>query len=158
MYFGGYRVKQALSAHLTQSEDAYNLSMHKYTVSLRISSAALDVAEVTRDLGMAPTQNRKVGERKSADDLWDKALWELEVFPNGRTDWDSLEAGLAALLKILASQAKTLREYNKEHNVCIWCGHFSSSFDGGPHLSAEILKALGEFGVPLSLDEDSSRK
>ena len=136
----------------------YNRAMHKYAVSLRISSAALDVAQVTSELGLAPTQTRKVGERKSAGAVWDKALWELEVFPEGRSDWGSLEAGLAALLKIFVPLTKALQEYSKKHDVFIWCGHFSSSFDGGPHLSAEILKALGAFGVPLWFDAYSSDK
>jgi hypothetical protein len=132
--------------------------MHTYTVSLRISSTALDVAQVTKELGLAPTQTRTVGERRSADTVWDKALWELEVFPKGRSEWDSLESGIAALLKILVPHAKALQEYGKEHDVFIWCGHFSSSFSGGPLLSAEILKALGDFGVPLWLDAFSSSK
>jgi hypothetical protein len=126
--------------------------MHSYAVSLRISSATLDVAQVTRDLGLAPTQCKKVGERKSADEAWNKALWELEVFPEGRTDWDSLEAGLAAVMKIFVPKAKVLEKYSRKHDVFVWCGHFSSSFDGGPHLSVEILKALGEFGIPLWFD------
>jgi hypothetical protein len=136
----------------------YNLAMHSYTVSLRISSATLDVAWVTRELGLAPTQTRKVGEHRSADEVWDEALWELEVFPKGRSDWDSLEEGLAALLKIFAPQTTALQEYSKKHDVFIWCGHFSSSFDGGPHLSGEILRALGEFGVPVWFDTYSSIK
>jgi Domain of unknown function (DUF4279) len=144
--------------HLAQFCLPYNLAMHTYTVSLRIESAALDVAQVTKELGLAPTQTRKVGERKSADAVWDKALWELEVFPKGRTDWDSLEAGLAALLKIFVAHARALHEFRQKHDVCVWCGHFSSSFNGGPHFSAEILKALGDFGVPLWLDAYSSKK
>jgi hypothetical protein len=132
--------------------------MHKYTVSLRISSAALDVGQVTEKIGLAPTQTRNVGERKSAEAVWDKALWELEVFPGGRSDWDSLEAGLAALLKIVVPHTKALAEYSKKHEVFIWCGHFSSSFDGGPQLSAEILRALGGFGVPLRFDSYPSNK
>jgi hypothetical protein len=130
----------------------YNLPMHTYTVSLRIQSRALDVAQIKRELGLAPTQTRAVGERRSAHTVWDEALWELEAFPEGRSDWDSLEAGLAALLKISVPHANVLQEYRKKYDVFIWCGHFSSSFDGGPHLSAEILKALGDFGVPLWLD------
>jgi uncharacterized protein DUF4279 len=132
--------------------------MHTYTVSLRISSAELDVAQVTKKLGLAPTQTRMVGERKSADEVWDKALWELEVFPKGRTDWDSLEVGLATLLKIVLPQKKAIEEYSKNHDVFIWCGHFTSSFDGGPYLSAEILRALGEFGAPLWFDAYPARK
>jgi len=44
----------------------YNLPMHTYTVSLRIQSRALDVAQIKRELGLAPTQTRAVGERRSA--------------------------------------------------------------------------------------------
>jgi hypothetical protein len=136
----------------------YNLAMHTYTVSLRISSTALDAAQVTRELGITPTQTRKVGESRSANKVWDIALWELEVFPEGRTGWDSLEAGLVALLKIFVPQTRALQEYSKKHDVFVWCGHFSSSFDGGPNLSPKILKALGEFGVPLRLDTFCSKK
>jgi hypothetical protein len=110
------------------------------------------------ELGLAPTQTRTVGEHRSADTVWDKALWELEVFPKDRSDWDSLEAGLATLLRVFAPHTRALQEYNKKHDVFIWCGHFSSSFDGGPRLSAEILRALGDFGVPLWLDTHSSNK
>lgn len=136
----------------------YNPEMHTYTVSLRISSTALDVGQVALELGLAPTKTRTVGERRSADTVWDEALWELEVFPKGLRDWDSLEHGLAALLKVFVPHTKLLKEYSKTHDVFIWCGHFSSSFDGGPHLSAEILKALGDFGVPLWLDTYFSNK
>jgi hypothetical protein len=36
--------------------------------------------------------------------------------------------------------------------VFLWCGDFSSSFGGGPRLSPQILKALGDFGVELILE------
>lgn len=131
--------------------------MHTYTVSLRISSAALNVAEVTAELGITPTQTRTVGERKSANAVWDKALWELEVFPTGRSDWESLEAGLTALLKICVPHGKALQNYSKLHDVFIWCGLFSKGFGGGPKLSPETLRELGAFGVPLLLESYSSR-
>lgn len=131
--------------------------MHKYTVSLRIASAELDVAQVTKELGLSPTQTRSVGDRKNGIAVWDKALWEFEVHPQGRSDWDSLEEGLATLLKIFDAHEDALRKYGEKHEVFIWCGHFSSSFDGGPHLSAGILSALGNFGVPLWLDTYSSK-
>lgn len=132
--------------------------MHTYTVSLRIESLSVDTAQVTRELGISPTHTRAVGERRSAHTIWDKALWEVAVVPEGRSDWDSLEAGLATLLKIFVPHTKALQQYCKTHDVYIWCGHFSSSFDGGPHLSAEILKGLGNFGVPLWLDSYSSSR
>lgn len=110
---------------------------------------------------MTPTRTIVAGERRSADKVWDKSVWELEVFPeNRRGEWESLEAGLAALLEVFRCREGELHEYRKKYDVCIWCGHFSSSFDGGPALSAEILKAIGDFGIPLYLDtylSDGSR-
>ena len=111
--------------------------MHTYTVSLRIEAQALDATQVTRELGLNPTQTRTVGERRSATTTWDKALLELEVFPDGRSDWDSLEKRLEALLGMLATQTGLLHGY---------------AIDGGPRLSAEILKRLGNFGAPLQLE------
>src|SRR5260221_1928259 len=134
----------------------YNLTMHTYTVSLRIESRELDTAQITKELTRSPTQTRAVGEQRDARTVWDKALWEFQVVPEGRSNWDSLEIGLATLLSVFSSRTKTLQEYGKNHDVYIWCGHFSSSFAGGPHLSAEIPKKLGEFGIPLWLDTNSS--
>jgi hypothetical protein len=79
-------------------------------------------------------------------------LWEFEVFPPNGSRWDSLELGLASLLKILIPHKQTLQEYPHGHEVFIWCGHFTSSFDGGPFFSAQMLKTLGDFGVSLWLD------
>jgi len=43
-----------------------------------------------------------------------------------------------------------------------WCGHFQSGFDGGPTLTPDLLRRLGEFGADLFIDnyfspDDSSR-
>jgi hypothetical protein len=126
--------------------------VHTYTVALRIESRDLIPSEITEELGMTPTQTRAVGERRSAHTVWEKALWELEVFPPDGSHWDSLEAGLASLLQILVQHKHMFQEYRNKHAVVLWCGHFTSSFDGGPVLSAEMLKTLGDFGVPLWLD------
>jgi hypothetical protein len=126
--------------------------MHSYTVSLRISSRELDISQITRELGLTPTQTRARGEHRSGHTVWDESMWEFEVLPEGQSDWNSLEAGLEVLLNIFFQHAKTIREYRNTHDVSIWCGHFSSSFDGGPSLSAEMLKSLGDFGVPLWID------
>jgi hypothetical protein len=132
--------------------------MRTYSVSLRIESRELDAAQITKELTISPTPTRAVGERRDARTAWDKALWEFEVVPEGRSDWDSLEIGLSTLLNIFSLRTKGLQEYSKNHDVYIWYGHFSSSFAGGPHLSAEILKKLGDFGIPLWLDTYSSHE
>ena len=135
-----------LSAHIS-----YNPSMGKYTVSLRISSRTLDTTRVTRELGLVPTQTRAAGERRSEDSVWNEAMWEFEVFPEDRDDWDALESGLAELLRIFTPHTRALQEYRNNYRVLLWCGQFSEGFGAGPILSAEILKSLGDFGVPLEL-------
>jgi hypothetical protein len=130
---------------------SYYLNMSAYTVSLRISSRTLDTAQITRELGLAPTQTRAVGERRDARSTWDEALWEFEAFPEGKQDWDSLESGLAALLKIFISHTNALQEYRNKYDVFIWCGQFSAGRGAGPTFSAEILKFLGDFGVPVRI-------
>ena len=66
--------------------------------------------------------------------------------------WDSLEDGLQAVILAFASRENELRIYKQRYKVFLWCGHFSSSFGGGPTLSPQILKAVAEFGVDLKLE------
>jgi hypothetical protein len=79
-------------------------------------------------------------------------MWEYEVRPDGKFVWSSLEEGLRALLSAFQSSGEILKEYQKTFRVFLWCGHFSSSFCGGPTISSDLLKQLGAFGVELYLD------
>lgn len=136
--------------------------MHSYTVALRIESVSLDTAQVTKELGLTPTQIRFAGQYRSAKSVFEEALWEFDIAPGQldvdpenwphRPQWKSLEKGLQKLLDIFSPYTQHLRGYGREHNVYIWIGHFSSSFCGGPRLSAEILKSLGSFGVQIWID------
>jgi hypothetical protein len=67
-------------------------------------------------------------------------------------EWTSLEDGLRHVLEILLPKKDIIEEYAKAYEAVWWCGHFQSSFDGGPTLSASLLKLLGEFGIPLYID------
>jgi uncharacterized protein DUF4279 len=136
--------------------------MHSYTVSMRIESAKLDTSRVTQELGITPRQTRFAGQYRSPNSVFEEALWEFEVtaeqpdvapenWPHW-PQWKSLEKAFENLLSIFTPHAKLIQSYKHDHNVYIWVGHFSSSFDGGPRLSPEILKALGDFGVPDWVD------
>jgi hypothetical protein len=127
--------------------------MHTYLVSLRISGKGLDVSTITSELGMEPTQVRTKGQPCGPKSVWDESMWEYEAKPtNGQREWRSLEEGLQAILSTFASRQRTLREYQQRFKVFLSCGHFMSSFDGGPTLSPSMLEKLGEFGVELFLD------
>ena len=67
-------------------------------------------------------------------------------------EWTSLEDGLRHVLEILLPKKDIIEEYAKTYEAVWWCGNFQSSFDGDPTLSASLLKLLGEFGIPLYID------
>jgi hypothetical protein len=130
-----------------------NSDMHEYSVALRLSGANLDPTEVTARLGLTPTQVRIAGQRRpGGKSEWDESMWEYEVRPDGKTYWSSLEEGLMALIPAFRSSNQILEHYRRNVHVFLWCGHFFSSFGGGPTLSSALLKQLGEFGVELYLD------
>jgi hypothetical protein len=125
--------------------------MPTYTVSLRIESPDLDVTQVTNELGIQPTQTRRKGDRRSESTVWKNGLWEFEVFQHDRSEWESLEAGLIELLRVLTPRLQLLRKYQESNDAYLWCGVFCSGFSGGPRLSAEILGKLSALGTPISL-------
>jgi len=128
--------------------------MHRYTVELRIFGPNLDPEEVTRRLGLPPSQVRRKGEPrvKGAASIWTESMWGFEVRPEGADDWLSLEDGLKAILATFGPKRDQLKHYFGENQACLWCGHFTSSFDGGPTLSPTILSSLGDLGCRLFLD------
>jgi len=80
-------------------------------------------------------------------------MWEYEVRPGeDKVVWDSLEDALQKVISIFVSRESELRKYQERYKVFLWCGHFSSSFDGGPTSSPIVLQALAKFGVELILD------
>jgi hypothetical protein len=89
--------------------------------------------------------------------MWKESMWAYEVKPgNGGREWHSLEQGLQSLLSMFASRQPTLREYQQRFKVSVFCGHFTSSFNGGPTLSPSLLEQLSDFGIELFLDTYSS--
>jgi Domain of unknown function (DUF4279) len=127
--------------------------MHEYTVELRISGAQLVPATITQALRLEPSLVRKVGERRSEKKVWDEGLWGYNGVPSGTSlSWASLEDGLAFVLDRLEPLQSQIDSYKQHYDIVFWCGHFQSSFDGGPTLSAKLLRRLAEFGVDLYID------
>jgi hypothetical protein len=50
-------------------------------------------------------------------------------------EWESLELGLQYLLGKLLPKMELIRSYISKYDVFWWCGHFQSSFDGGPTMA-----------------------
>ena len=128
--------------------------MHEYAVEFRIYGKELDPAAVTDDLALHPKQVRRVGEERGNASIWQESMWSYDGFPQGESakSWDSLDEALVFVLQKLWPLRSKLEEYKQRHKVILWCGHFQSSFDGGPTLSPSTLKMLGEFGVEMFID------
>lgn len=121
-------------------------------MALRVWGENLDPEEVTRTLGVEPTQVVRAGEVTSAGRLTRKSMWGFETDPPIEGHWPSLEDALTALLQVFEGEVEVIRRLQEQFKVILWCAHFSSSFDGGPTFSALLLKRLGDFGVELYLD------
>ena len=129
--------------------------MHTYSVQLRISGKTVNPGEITQRLGLRPNVTRLVGDRRSKGSNWTDSMWSYdgtESESDSTKQWDSLEEGLSFLLGKLQPKADQLRDHIKRCEVVWWCGHFQSSFDGGPTLSAALLRQLADFGAPLFID------
>jgi hypothetical protein len=104
---------------------------------------------ITQQTGLQPCQVRLAGTRRGNQTDPDSA-WAFDG--NGPSEWASLEEGLAFVLSQLDSSKATFSEYRKSYDLIWWCGHFQSTFDGGPVLSAGMLERLAAFGVELFID------
>jgi hypothetical protein len=126
--------------------------MHSYTVEFRISSEkeAIDIDAINKDLGITATNTRKKGDIRSSSSVFNESMWGYDTCKG--KDRDSLEKGLESLLEVLMPLKDKIMRYCEKYDAVFWCGHFTSSFDGGPTFSPELLRKLGEFGVGLFLD------
>jgi hypothetical protein len=129
--------------------------VHTYSVQLRISGKTLDPSEITRGLGLEPNQVRVAGQRRNNSKVWEESLWSYDgaadpIAP--AKEWTSLEDGLLYVLDRLLPKKDLIRAYTASFDVVWWCGHFQSSFDGGPTLSSQLLQRLADFGVPIFID------
>jgi Domain of unknown function (DUF4279) len=125
---------------------------HQYTVELRVWGKDLDPKRVTEDTGLVPCQTRARGDRLGSR-AFDQAMWAFNGQGSAPTkDWDSLEEGLTFVLDTVGDSQSAFTRLASQFKVVWWCGHFQSSFDGGPELSPELLRKLATFGAALFVD------
>ena len=127
--------------------------MHIYTVELRVSGKDLDISKITTALRLQPTNTRLKGEKLGQLKALKESMWGFDVRPvRGKQEWESLETALNAALGRFRPKKLLLRKLAHRYDVYLWCGHFTSSFDGGPRLSPKLLRGLADLGVELVLD------
>lgn len=127
---------------------------HRYTVELRLYGEQLDPDTITRETGLQPCQVRVRGAQLGTR-TYTRGMWAFDG--NGPGEWTSLEEGLAFVLARLGGSVDLFATYRQEYKFVWWCGHFQSSFDGGPTISAALLERLGRLGAELFIDNYFSR-
>lgn len=124
--------------------------MHRYTVSFRIDGEELFPSEVTKTLNLQPCQIRENPPREGVGKRF-RPLWSYSgAVPN--QEWQSLEQGILYVLEDLTPKRDLIWSSFGNFNLYWWCGHFQSSFDGGPTFSSELFRKLAHFGAKLYLD------
>jgi hypothetical protein len=123
---------------------------HQYTVEFRIWSPTLDPAEITRELGLQPCQIRIEG-APGLGGRPQNGLWAYDG-GEGPVNFESLEDGLTFVLDKLWPLRAAIAKYKDSGELVWWCGNFQRSVDGGPRLSPDILRRLGDFGAYLFID------
>lgn len=127
---------------------------HEYMVSLVISGPGLDLDAVTEDLGREPFRTTSENRRQlgSAPPQRGVAwIYDGDARIRGKS-WNDLETGICALLDDIEPLSVKVRAYGSTHQVTIRCGHFQSSFDGGPRLSPALMGRIATLGAFLEFD------
>ena len=146
---------------MTENDELHlnSVAPHAYTVELRFEDNKLEPSEISARLNLQPSNSLS---RSQIQLSRRKRLPYWGYNGRGETgfqlEWSSLEEGLAFLLKCLNSKKTEIISIARQFDGVWWCGHFQTSFDGGPILSPELLIEIGSYGIPLSIDNYFSSK
>lgn len=123
-------------------------SNHTYSVELRLYGDPVELSSIMGLEGTTSSNGEMIGGRKRA------IFWGYNGSddPRYQDEWYSLEDALALVAERLKPYRSIISELTKRFDGIWWCGHFQSSFDGGPTLSPRTLADIASFGCPLFLD------
>jgi hypothetical protein len=126
---------------------------HVYTVELRFSGSRLEPADISKRLALTPS-NELGRAGVAAGGRSRRPFWAYNGHGEAgfKPEWESLEEGLRFLIDCLASRKAEVSLLARRFDAVWWCGHFQSSFDGGPTLSAKLLMEIGGYGAALAVD------
>lgn len=123
--------------------------------TFRVLGPALDPEDVTRALGLQPTQALRRDQlvpmaahvRRQESGVW---LLKSE----GLISSTSLERHLIHLLDLIEPRADALRELRREQDVSadFFCFWMSATGHGGPIFSADVMLRVARVGAELGID------
>jgi hypothetical protein len=121
--------------------------------TLRISGEFLDPAEISAQLGAAPTSSHMKGDvsrTRSGHEIVRKVgLWRLKATDRVPED---IDVQIRDLLSGLTQDLATWRVLSEAYEVDLFCGLFMDDSNEGLELSSGSLTALADRGVKLGFD------
>jgi hypothetical protein len=147
----------ALANHPSQCGGAMTrekkAAAHTYSVTLRFTGERLEPSEISARLNLQPSyvlsQSQNQSPTRKRHPFW---AYDGRGEAGYQLEWTCLEDGLEFLLKNLSSRKAEIIALARQFDAVWWCGHFQTSFDGGPTLSPKLLTEMGAYGIPLSID------
>ena len=121
--------------------------------TLRIYGDNLDPDEVSKLLGIQPTASRRKGESRATgsgrEHVERDGSWRLKAVEKVPGD---LSSQLRELLVITTPDLSVWAMLSQRFRCDVFCGLFMNATNEGEDLEADVLLALGERGLRLSLD------
>jgi hypothetical protein len=135
---------------MTQEKKA---AAHAYTVELRFLGEQLEPSEISARLNLQPShalsQSLNQSSKRKRRPYWG---YDGQGEDGYQPEWTSLEDGFEFLFKILISRRAEIIALARQFDGFWWCGHFQTSFDGGPTLSPKLLTEISSYEISLSID------
>lgn len=121
--------------------------------TLRISGDELVPEEVSALLGTQPTSSQRKGQLVPSDPTgtrtFIRGMWRLEATA---TEPGEVDTQVAELLRACTQDLGVWQKLAGRFKVDLFCGWFMGANNEGVELQPRTLLALGERGIPLSVD------
>lgn len=133
--------------------DVLGMTNHRYTVQLRIWKGGQSAESISKAIGL--NASYELVRRKSSklsDGNHDYWIYDGRGIVGYQEEWGCLDAGLNFLLTNLDGVKEHVKRVALDGEGTWWCGHFQSSFDGGPIVNASTFKRLAQYEFPVFID------
>lgn len=124
-------------------------SYFHYSATLRIYGIDVPFDEITKQLGVEPTMQRRQGERRrphspeSKNDSWH--------FQPAISETEPLEAHILALLNVVRPHLEYLKMLKSRFDMDVFCGYRSNCDHAGFEVSHECLELFTALEIPFGV-------
>jgi hypothetical protein len=156
-YKGRYELREALESARNPTEQKSNADepvyYFRYSATLRICGDGLDLDEISRTLGLAPTHQHRKGEQvnprgSDASHVWPHDMWSYKVPIDSERP---LEEHIMALWNGIRPHIPYLQDLQRNFELDVFCGYRSNSATAGFQVSHRCLGLFSELKIPFGV-------